>query len=404
MRLQRRGLARRIARFLPKFARHFLMRRIVRIPSALPLELNFRIARTREDLEAAYRILHDSYVEMGYSEPEISGLRLTKFFALPTTTTLIACWNKRVVGTMSVIRQSPFGLPMEKAFSLSQFSKCGEAIAEVSSLAIHQDFRLGRGRVLLPLCKFFYNYVRHYMNLDAVVIAVNPSWSDFYQGLLMFRPLSAEIVPNYGFANGAPAVGLYLNLKQAEIEFRRAYSKLSDEHNLHKFFVHDPMDQAQFPTREFYKSIDPVMTPDLLNYFFRIRSPILETLSQEECRHLSSLYPLQSLRPENLPLDTPARFHARFTARFGGASFTVENVSAGGLMIRVQGSSLPNGLVSLKIGPTVNSSIEVAPVWHDQGRHLAGLRILQCDQNWRDYIAYLEHDVRKDQGERRSVA
>jgi hypothetical protein len=49
-----------------------------------------KIADTQEELEACFTLLHDAYVGSGFMTPELSGMRVTIYHALPTTTTLCA--------------------------------------------------------------------------------------------------------------------------------------------------------------------------------------------------------------------------------------------------------------------------------------------------------------------------
>lgn len=54
------------------------------------VRVDFKYAETREELEEAYRITHDAYVESGYMNPNPSGIRVSLFNALPHTLTIIA--------------------------------------------------------------------------------------------------------------------------------------------------------------------------------------------------------------------------------------------------------------------------------------------------------------------------
>jgi hypothetical protein len=52
------------------------------------------------------------------------------------------------------------------------------------------------------------------------VIAVNPSHIEMYESLLFFKRLTQNVVENYDFVNGAPAVGATLDLSTAPEIFR----------------------------------------------------------------------------------------------------------------------------------------------------------------------------------------
>ena len=101
---------------MPKSILYPLMRSKRVVHTEVPAALTFCVALTKEDLEGAFRILHDSYVESGFMQPVESGMRINKYFALPSTTTLVAKWQGKVVGTVSIVRKTGLGLPMEKNF------------------------------------------------------------------------------------------------------------------------------------------------------------------------------------------------------------------------------------------------------------------------------------------------
>ncbi|MCB0350866.1 MAG: hypothetical protein KDD38_06765, partial [Bdellovibrionales bacterium] len=70
---------------LPKFLKHPLMRSMIHIEYNLSSDYTFKIAETKEELEQAFRILHDAYVEMKFMNPDPSGLRVTLYHAIPHT-------------------------------------------------------------------------------------------------------------------------------------------------------------------------------------------------------------------------------------------------------------------------------------------------------------------------------
>ena len=58
--------------------------------------LVLKIAETKEELEACFKLLHDAYVSSGFMQPAASGMRVTIYHALPTTTTLCAKYDGEV--------------------------------------------------------------------------------------------------------------------------------------------------------------------------------------------------------------------------------------------------------------------------------------------------------------------
>ena len=187
---------------LPRRKRYRILRFFAHYDPAPSPRLVFKIAETREELEACFRLLHDVYVRHGYMEPDPSGMRVTIYNALPTTTTLCALFDNKVVGTLSLIRESAIGLPLQRIFDLTSVRAKRGNIAEVSGLAIHPAFQQQGGMILMPLMKCLYEYCASFFDTRHLVIAVNPRHIETYESLLFFRRLSANVVSSYDFVNG----------------------------------------------------------------------------------------------------------------------------------------------------------------------------------------------------------
>ena len=150
--------SRKAVSWLPKSQRFKVFRSFADCnPSPNP-RLVLKIAETREELEACFKLLHDAYVDSGFMKPHPSGMRVTIYHALPTTTTLCAKYDGKVVGTISLIRESALGVPLQKIFDLSAVRAKKGQIAEVSALAVHKGFRRTGGSILFPLMMFMYEY------------------------------------------------------------------------------------------------------------------------------------------------------------------------------------------------------------------------------------------------------
>src|ERR1035438_10509274 len=90
------GLFRGIFHLLPKKVMRPLLRRTLQLDYAPADEMTFKIADTQTELEEAFELLHDSYVKVGFMKAHPSGLRVTIYHALPTTTILVAKKGKKV--------------------------------------------------------------------------------------------------------------------------------------------------------------------------------------------------------------------------------------------------------------------------------------------------------------------
>lgn len=273
---------------LPDVVKLPILRRIVSFPGEIPTTLRFKVAETEDELTQAFSLLHDAYVKEQLMDPHPSGMRVTKYHILPSTTTLIAIENGVVVGTVSLIRQSSFGLPLKAIFDLD-FIPPQSRPAEVSALAIKKEYLHQRGRILFPLLKFLYHYSRDYFGVSHFVIAVNPKWIDFYKSMLCFKPLAKKMVESYDFVNGAPAVGGILNLETAPELFFSVFGKRKTG-NIYKFFCDLPQINMEFPLRKRSIISDPMLTPSMIDHFFIKKTNCLQRMNENELSILHEMY------------------------------------------------------------------------------------------------------------------
>lgn len=283
---------RKIFAFFPRSFRFAVYRSFVDCDQHPDRRLVLKIAETREELEACFKLLHDAYVGSGYMVRHPSGLRVTIFHALPTTTTLCAKFDDEVVGTISLIRESVFGFPLQSIFDLHEIREKNGRIAEVSALAVHPKFRNTGGAILFPLMKFMYEYCTAFFDTRHLVIAVNPDRIDMYESLLLFERLTENLVNNYDFANGAPAVGASVDLHIAPGKLKRIYKGKPPRKNLYLYFLRTTLPNILMPGRRYFTTNDPVMTPDLLDYFFNQKTQTFQNLDDRERGLLHSIYNL----------------------------------------------------------------------------------------------------------------
>ncbi|MDE2276536.1 MAG: GNAT family N-acetyltransferase [Burkholderiales bacterium] len=397
---------------LPTPVRFATYRNLIDCDPVLDDAFKLKIASTQDELEACFALLHDAYVASGFMRPHPSGLRVTPYHALPTTTTLCAKMGDKVVGTLSIVREGVFGFPMQSAFDIGSVRARSGRIAEISALAVHPAYRKTGGAILFPLMKFMYEYCTRYFDTRHLVIAVNPRHIEMYESLLFFRRLTAQVVDRYDFVNGAPAVGATLDLQQAPQLFERAYGHKAPKRNLHRYFVELRLPQIDFPSRPWHLSNDPVMTPALVDHFFNRRTRGFETLDDRRKALLRSIYAgpdwAAVLPPLNSPADAGAalRRHPRYTLQCPAAlqpsdapaqphrPITIVEISAQGFQARVA-QSLKVGdrfsvAAELAQGISARVSAEVVRLAGGEGGELFGFRVDEPDPAWQRCVAWLE--------------
>jgi hypothetical protein len=385
---------------IPVRLRHALLRERFALPKNLDADFQFKVARTQDELKAAYRILYESNLERGLCQSHSCGMHLIKHFALPTTTTLIATHQQQVVGTICIIRKGAFGLPMESAFDLSELQNRNQTLAEVCGLAIHSKFRHENGAVLYPMLKFCWEHIQKNMNLDCFVLAGPPEMNDFFEGLLGMLPLRSPSVRSYSFHNGKPAQGYFQWVRDVPKQLKELYGLDSLEKNLFHYFTNQKIKNFDLPARKFYKSIDPVMTPEMLKFFFIDQAEIISKLSTTERLDLAAAYPDTAYR-EIIPtvkiLKSPHR--VRYDVNLKGRALshpnlglTVLNVSQSGICLST--AAQLSGPVQIRIQVAPNRISEVRGIirWQDPARSIYGIQLLMSDHYWSDFVNYMEKD------------
>lgn len=291
---RRRRLGRNLWRLLghlPLSVRGIVIRSFFKVEHSLPQELIFKRAESLEEIEQALHIAYDGFHERGYVNDSASQLRITKFHALPTTAILIAKWRNEVIATLSIIVDTAMGLPIDELWNIDFLRRQSVRVAELSTLAIKRPYRSMRGRVLLPLCKFMYQYSREILGVDALVVAVNPEVRDFYRCVLLFEDLAGGEVKPYGFVRGANAAGLYLMINgHAEETYKRVYQSRPDSGNLYKFFRETNLPNFQFPHHPSTTASAFLHSPSQLEELFGRKSSVLSHLSESERQVIANSY------------------------------------------------------------------------------------------------------------------
>jgi predicted N-acetyltransferase YhbS len=208
--------------------------------------LDFGLATDRHTLEQAFRLQHDQYVAHGYMDAHPSGWRLSLHNALSATRVFVARSGGRVVGTVTLIADSPLGLPMEEIYTdeLRRLRDARGNLAEVSALAMDREYQPSGVPILLRLIRMLVIYAAQ--TETDLCIAVNPHHAAFYRKAFHFQDIGG--LRQYGKVNGAPAVALRLDLALARSlmsELRDGRRMISEVYE----FLFDPANVEAVMTR-----------------------------------------------------------------------------------------------------------------------------------------------------------
>lgn len=192
----------------------------------------FKIAETISEFEGAFRLVHDVYVKEGYMDPQDSGLRVTPFSFLSTNKTFIGCKKNKVILTVTFFGDSSYGLPMDSLYKeeLDILRNEGRKIYEVGALAVMAIEKLKFQRIVMTLFKVSLQYAWRHLDVDDLVIVINPKHRSFYEKVFSFRQIGTE--KSYDYVKGNPAIALRLDLKWDKKRFLRMNQLSGDEEKL----------------------------------------------------------------------------------------------------------------------------------------------------------------------------
>lgn len=241
-----------------------MLRKRIRIDETHLRGSVFKIADGIEELAGAYRLVHDAYVHKGYMDPSPSGMRVTEFTLSPHTTTFIGRQKGDIISTISLFEDSEAGLAMDAIYreELNQLRKQGRKIAEVGSLATPVNNWNGRPDATFHMFKIMLNYAMDYLNLDDLVIAVNPRQKHFYAWVMLCDEIGE--LKSYGYVKSNPAVAMRLHLEYYEKRFFEVYQNQPIDKNLHHFLFQMQSPLIQLPHE---KKPHRVMTPETVKRF-----------------------------------------------------------------------------------------------------------------------------------------
>jgi len=267
--------------------------------------ITFKVAQTTEEIEQAYELVWGSYVAAGLQADNGEGIRFTKYHLLPSTRVLIAVCRPEldkekpdyeklkepglVVGTLTVVMDTPMGLPMEDICgnNVKELREEGHRLVEVTSLAINPEYR--KHNIAMYLYKLMFQFVRH-KNATDVACSVTKKHLSFYRRMLLFKPIGE--IKKYAAANQLETQCHLLNIPTAEKAAEEIYHSRHFDADLFAFFFTDT------PGVNRLKGEGQGLSAEQLEYFLYKRTRYGDSLHEktrcllrEEYQKLSSSFP-----------------------------------------------------------------------------------------------------------------
>jgi len=261
--------------------------------------VTFKVADSLDDKEAAFQLVHEMYVRRGIISRSEGNSRLSVFHLLPTTTIFIAKRDGQVIGTVSLIEDSPLGVPMEETHpqEILTLRLAGWRFAEVGALAVAAGHR-GKGLSLM-LYNIMFRWARQHRLVRNLALAVHPRIAGFFEVIFLAERLGP--VRPYAKLNDALSVPLSIELLTAPLRFRDLYDRPAmhigrgaDALNFYKFFCEDRIDNMLLPELSRFSSPlqpAPAWSPAEIASALSKRGLDMTALPRQHRRVLLEYYP-----------------------------------------------------------------------------------------------------------------
>jgi hypothetical protein len=244
--------------------------------------LAFKLAKSKSELEQAFRLVAHCYLEKGYITESDAKLRIKLQHALPTAAIFVGKLGDRVVTTASVFPDSELGLPADSIFQaeLDILRSQGRKLAELGALASNLESDSSPLNVplhILQAIRLTYLYGQDSLRADDLIITVNPKHRFFYEKVLCFELISETKF--YPEVNQAPAIALRQDLHTIAARLAQLAGQKSRLRPLRDlFFGTKIVDLDILETRQ----VSNIWNADLLNYFFNQQTTLFQDLSPDK--------------------------------------------------------------------------------------------------------------------------
>jgi hypothetical protein len=241
--------------------------------------VSFKLADTQSEIEQAFRLVSSCYQEKGYIAQSDNRLRMQDQHFLPGAAIFVGKMADRVVATSSVFPDSVIGLPADSIFSseLATLRTQGRRIAEFGALASNFETAFNPAQVPLPVLQIIRLaclYSQDCLQVDDLIITINPKHQTFYEKILLFEIISD--IKFYPAVNHTPAIALRQNMHTLESRLVELLSKKSRLSDLRQLFFN-----TDIINLDFLPSHQPVniWNDELLCYFLALKTPTLQTVA-----------------------------------------------------------------------------------------------------------------------------
>jgi hypothetical protein len=166
-----------------------------------------KVSECWREREEALRLVHRVYSRTGLADGTSAGIRVMRQHLSDDTEILVATKGNQVVFTVTLVRDSVIGLPLESLFEeeVESMRSQGIRLAEISCLAFDTDLNDNRARFnTFVQAMSLLGYVARRKGVDRLLLAVHPRHAKVYERL--FGCIRCSEAREYAAVRGNPAI------------------------------------------------------------------------------------------------------------------------------------------------------------------------------------------------------
>lgn len=198
------------------------------------------------------------------------------------------------VFTVTLILDSPMGLPSDKSFSVenNQFRDSNKKHVEVSALAVHRDYRKSshHSQLSLFMMVYIFKLCSEFLNVDRLIAVVHPHAYPFYSAMFNFKQSGRPV--RYNFANNALGIHLSMDLGESNQYIFENFARRPSQNNLYEMIFEKEYGFFNFPNDGRRFRTYPKMDRYNLKYFFEEKTRLFFELSVQDFLFIKKTYEL----------------------------------------------------------------------------------------------------------------
>lgn len=273
-------------------------------------DIQISVASDTQELETAYRLVHDVFVEKGYIQPQKTGLRFRVYEAIPEMYSFVAKHNNNIVAVQSIVGDSEFGLPSEHPFDdysgeykgpfqdeIGSLRAEGRTICEATNESVIPDYRNKKNGIPTELMRCCLAYAKN-KGYNSIVTAISPSHFPLYE-LMSFKEIGD--LRDYCKITGDKAMLVHLKVDELDgvVElFEESGGTAGSPAEIHEWFcAQNPHERLINSSEEKRKAL--YSNADALEKLFFDTGGLRDNLSEEQLQTICNKW-----QQESLPLTT----------------------------------------------------------------------------------------------------